>query len=466
MIRAQRQIVLTGYIGSGKTSIFNLICKTKQPALFGGCNSQTRQPFLKEAAYGSGFRVLDTPGYGLISEKLIHAVGVLNALSEGPVNQIFLVVKWERIELMQVYLKYMVVKFLRFKHLITVAVTHWDMADKETIKQNEEQVRKMIASYKLNSVIFLSKLDSGENVCAQIDTILDKSQAEKIELTEAEFYSNFDLIELKNDIEFELQDQTEEVNRNFRKIAKAIRQFIKEFDDNNPSMHEIMHYLALETKKIAEGLISDFEIKNNDKFSELFEYHSNPSLAYLIHFELKKALMIDIDEIVKLTQYKMKNNQEHFFNFIKACPFCGLIWLKVYGSCTTTTCGNFPTTDDSKFSKYKLTQKYTFNITEKGVTYTLNQENLLQSNPTTSKTYVDPSLKEKQKKLGCGKPIIWKEIPALSPQQLKELIDPGLMDYFANEVPNEELKKILMKAQKSIKDKVDQIKIENTVVKL
>lgn len=134
----------------------------------------------------------------------------------------------------------------------------------------------------------------------------------------------------------------------FKKIANGIIKFIKEFDGNNPSMHEIMHLLALETKKKAEELIEDFEIKNNDKFSKLFEYHSNVSLAYLIHFELKKALMMDIDKIVKLTQEKMKTDKHHPFNFIKACPHCGLVWLRVSGCDGITSCGDFPTTDDNK----------------------------------------------------------------------------------------------------------------------
>ncbi|CAD8192737.1 unnamed protein product [Paramecium octaurelia] len=453
----QRQIVLTGFTGCGKTTLFNLICKAKQPAAAGG-NSLTRQTFLKEAAYGKGFRVLDTPGYGSKQEKIIHAVGVLNALSEGPLRQILLVVKWERLDIIQDYLKSMVVKFRRYKHLLTVAVTHWDMAQKETIKQNQDQIIKLSQHFGINSVIFVSKFDSGEKVCAQIDSILDRSQAENVQLTETEFYTNFELIELKDNIELELEFSKEDVELIFKKKATCIREFIKKFDEKNPSMHEIMHSLTLETKRIAENLITDFERKNNDKFSKLFEYHSNPSLAYLVHFELKKALMLEIDSIIQLAQQKMKSDKNHCFNFIKACPHCGIIWLKVSGCDGKTTCGNFPDADDEIFNNYKTPQKYIFNITEKELNYSLNQ---VTYKPVQIGNYVKP-----QSGKGCGEIINWKEIPALTSNQLKELIDPGVMDYFAREIPKENIDKTLMKAQQSVKDKVETIKKSTKVIRL
>lgn len=66
-------------------------------------------------------------------------------------------------------------------------------------------------------------------------------------------------------------------------------------------MSEVMHCIALDTKKIAEKFITDFEIKNYHNFSELFEYHLYPHRAYFVHYELKKELMKEIRKIVLLT---------------------------------------------------------------------------------------------------------------------------------------------------------------------
>ena len=79
-----------------------------------------------------GFRVLDTPGFGSDTKKILHAVGVMNALSEGPVNGIFFVVRWERIAQMKSFIKILLAIFQRYIDLITIVVTHWDTADKKT----------------------------------------------------------------------------------------------------------------------------------------------------------------------------------------------------------------------------------------------------------------------------------------------------------------------------------------------
>lgn len=79
-----------------------------------------------------GFRVLDTPGFGSDTKKILHAVGVMNALSEGPVNGIFFVVKWERIASMKINIKILLAIFRRYIDIVTLVVTHWDTADIKT----------------------------------------------------------------------------------------------------------------------------------------------------------------------------------------------------------------------------------------------------------------------------------------------------------------------------------------------
>lgn len=75
---------------------------------------------------------------------------------------------------------------------------------------------------------------------------------------------------MQGELELSLECTKGEVIAKFRRIATVIKKFIEDFDGNNSSIHEIMHYLTLETKAVAENLISDFEIKNNAKFSQLY----------------------------------------------------------------------------------------------------------------------------------------------------------------------------------------------------
>lgn len=64
----------------------------------------------------------------------------------------------------------------------------------------------------------------------------------------------------------------------------------------------------------------------------------------------------------------MSGSLQHCFNFIRKCPNCGEVWLKVDGCSGRTFCGNFPKRDELNFVKSKVPRKYIFNFSEKNVT--------------------------------------------------------------------------------------------------
>ena len=55
---------------------------------------------ISESCEGAGFRILDTPGFGVVEDRLAHSIGVLAGLTEGPINRILIVVRYERIGMM------------------------------------------------------------------------------------------------------------------------------------------------------------------------------------------------------------------------------------------------------------------------------------------------------------------------------------------------------------------------------
>ncbi|CAK63694.1 unnamed protein product (macronuclear) [Paramecium tetraurelia] len=405
MDKKHKRVVLIGFIGCGKTTLFNKICNTDFKVKQGG-QSDTRQVFLKESCHGQGFRVLDTPGFGSSIKKIEHAVGVLNALTEGPLNQIFLVVKWERLGLMRKYIKDMVLIFMRYRNLVTIAVTHMDIAEKNTLEKDKLEFANAMKSFGLYSIVYFSIHDSKKQICFDIDKIILRTEQQKVDLTETEFYTHFDLIEYMEELEMNLEVAKGQIVANFNKISKVVVKFIQEFDVNDKKISTVMHYLALEVKRLAEKEISEFERKNNDIFSQLYEQCSDPVIAYLVDFALKKELMDQVDNIVKLTQLKILNDQEHFFHYIKACPNCGLIWLKVSGCEGATNCGNFPDVDEY-FNSYKETQKYKFDITEKGVKFQEmpNINNQEVSLKTQSTELLSKENNQSQKRQGCKAPI-------------------------------------------------------------
>ena len=72
--------------------------------------------------------VLDTPGFGSFDEEILtHTIGILAALTDGPINRILIVVKHEpRIDILLKDID----KILRFvkeyRTIISIIVTHKD----------------------------------------------------------------------------------------------------------------------------------------------------------------------------------------------------------------------------------------------------------------------------------------------------------------------------------------------------
>lgn len=63
-------------------------------------------------------------------------------------------------------------------------------------------------------------------------------------------------------------------------------------------MPEVMHALTVAIKNFADETISSFEKENNEKFSQLYEQCNDVNVAYLIHVELKKGMMEEVNALV------------------------------------------------------------------------------------------------------------------------------------------------------------------------
>ncbi|CAD8204869.1 unnamed protein product [Paramecium pentaurelia] len=508
-----RQVVLIGYIGHGKTTLFNKICQKKQPVQFGG-PSVTRESVLSQSAYGEGFNLIDTPGLGTDKDKLAHVICIATALTFGLIHQILIVVQLERLATMKERLRPMIQQqFKRFKDIITVVVTHWDKAE-EPEKRKQELI-DLIKGYNVKSMIFVSKETSGKDLCQMIDVTLQNcDQQGKI----SEIQSHFDIIDLTDDVIDQLNNAKGQVSVKFDKTAKAIKGFIKNFSDTDPTMPEVMHQLTLAIKDYADETILKFQKDNMDLFNDLYSRLEDDKLVYLIDAQLKQELIIQVNGLVSLAQEKMKISKQQCFNYIKQCPYCGEIWMKVYGCNEETFCGKLPENEDQHFKQSKIPRRFQFQFQESGVIYNdlqiqfsevdksdllYNQLEFFRSNnqdrqreqffemqrqsiynplenahpfeilkglisnrseqiqprpiqqrnmqprlipprhiPSVLKNnfqfiYQDHSIFERKGKIGCGKSFIWRELKPLSQEQLKELLDPGVLDYLAN-VVNEE----------------------------
>ena len=82
------------------------------------------------------------------------------------------------------------------------------------------------------------------------------------------------------------------------------------------------------------------------------------NIRYLHHIYLKKEIRLDLDSVIQEAQKKMKESNKHCFNWIKQCPYCGLVWIKVVGCDSETTCGNRVFCDYDELSEENSLNKY------------------------------------------------------------------------------------------------------------
>ena len=148
--------VLVGCVGTGKTTVFNLITNRKHETSDGG-KSVTRTVFSSPSGFGEKFSIMDTPGTLADEDKLAHAINLRMALIERPLSRIFLFIKFERHGAMVKNLEEQLFFLQEWKFLITVIVTHWD---KEVFPANiaeYEMVKKKLMDNNdiVNSFIFI-----------------------------------------------------------------------------------------------------------------------------------------------------------------------------------------------------------------------------------------------------------------------------------------------------------------------
>ncbi|CAD8170805.1 unnamed protein product [Paramecium octaurelia] len=507
------RVVLLGILGHGKTYLFNKITNATEPVTYGG-NSVTKQIVIGQAAHGE-FEVVDTPGFDAQEDKLLHAAGVIAALAQGEVNRILIVIKCERTDIMIKNIKKIIEPISRYKDLITFIVTYWDEQQRsiqqhyksqESQSKQELEAKQQIEAaikknYNISSVIFSSSQDDPIIITKQITNIILSSKFAKIHFSESEIFCKFDILSISQESELQLTNSILEIKKNFRNDSKLFLNFIETLKLDDKDLIEKLHFISLYIKSYANEYIEDFEKKYANYMNETYNT-DGVNIRYLYHIYLKKELQMDLEQVIKKAQAKMKQSQNHCFNWIKQCPYCGLVWIKVIGCDSETTCGNRVNNylddlligpqkqqsfkviknDDSihietihkEKDENKLISQQNLDICQilgdslkndpefkyisalnnvnKGLishvfgesrfkyyvenidevvqeTMIIEFKHLLRKAILLSNEHGKVEVKD-QKSLGCGRKIVWKDLPPLTGPLLQELLSSELLDYF------------------------------------
>ncbi|CAD8118442.1 unnamed protein product [Paramecium primaurelia] len=411
-------IILLGQIGSGNTTLQNKITQSNEKTFTGG-DSVTMNIFKKKSCFGSGFSVLDIPSYDSYSKNVNYYVSVLSALSEGPLNRLIIVVKFNQTRIIIEDVKKILRTFYNYCSLITVIITFWDLCEIGEKQENKRDIEKMLGQYKINSVLFFEKNDSSEIICQQIDQIIAKSESQNIILQEDHYLKNIYMNQEYDGEIFEiemLKDHYIAYYYNFYKQAIKLIQ-----DQTVPLGLQADYFSAL----------AQFALKTKQQF-----------IAFKIHFEMKNTLFKYYSGIVDKLNQKIYSGH-HFSNYIKKCNYCNQIWLKTSGCSSYTVCGQIddnhedhlikyespPLKFDCTYHKEKLEIKP--NETVRALIITLNEQNRqnLKTNEQNMQQfqYIQLGYKfAKVGRMGCKSKIDWRHMIPLTKDELNEVL--GILD--------------------------------------
>ncbi|CAD8170809.1 unnamed protein product [Paramecium octaurelia] len=355
------RVVLVGVIGSGKTAFFNNLTKNQEPVKHGGA-SVTKQVVVGQCIFGEQFEVIDTPGFEADEDKLLHAAGVIAALSIGDVNRILVITKFERDGVMMSALQQVIAPINRYRNMITIVVSHWDLS--ENIEQDQQRLAKKIKDkFNIGSILYYSKFNDPKIIALQVQKIAIESKLTTIKLQDTEIFSQFNLLSLNYECQNKLEIDKEQIIKQFRKTAQLFIKYItEEVNLDDPKAVDILHFISLEVKNIANKQVEQFEIQHGDWLNEFYDTNGI-NVSYLHHIYLKKEIKRDLEQVIKLAQDKMTKSKNHCFYCLKQCPYCKLIWIKVAGCDGETTCGNrVYTSSDSLLKNSSTKSRYKFEL--------------------------------------------------------------------------------------------------------
>jgi GTP-binding protein EngB required for normal cell division len=410
--------VLLGGVGTGKTSFLNKIANEKLLTASGG-KSLTKNVQVRNASYGNGFKVSDTPGTGAMDDKLKHAVALCATLTLHKVSGILICVKAGRHEEIKQNVEDQFIRVENYSDKIIVIITHFDTI-KEIDKPNSqfEEICVMMDDYfGIKSVIAVGKDADSEKLCQAIRIQLDGQEPIKLNYDSDDIVKNFDVIEKSN---FKMKQEGNQRKQKFEEKMVAV---IKSVEKNLKSMtttqekDELLHQVGVYVKREADNLA--------DQFSNDFSGIMDQIECYSAYMRFKRILKPAVKKVLGYLNENMSfdlSNKSDIRNQIRLCPYCGEVWIKVSGCDGTTTCGK-RALDTLEVEKDKPWLSFCFEYVGNMFTWTKN---------STKKSVKTVSYKENQKGKGCGKQIVWSEMPLLSEDQLKIIKEIGLTDYEAN----------------------------------
>ncbi|KAM3131514.1 hypothetical protein pb186bvf_016444 [Paramecium bursaria] len=359
----EKRCVLIGMLGVGKTTIFNIICGQDEKS-DSSMESNTKIIAQSQSQQGVGFLLLDTPGFGTYGEQVLnHSIGILAALTDGPVNRILIVIEYQcRLDVLKKEIEKIFQYVKEFRDIISIIITYKDQCKTSSENYFNEAQHVIRERYNIESVYF----SGNDTTCAELCSFIDQALVEQGKVLEFKD-SKFDHM-MKVYIDEVLQAGKVQFLEQFNEFYDTVKEYIQKFDQNQEDSDQKLNLLISFIKENAKKIQENFEKSYAPFMSELDQINKDPVKAYYYHTVLKHSIGDQVQELQNMVNQKMKYPEDHPFRQLRRCPHCGTIWLKVAGCNKDIFCGNrtFDFENDFLLLSYQQ-EKYIFQIIDKKV---------------------------------------------------------------------------------------------------
>ena len=272
--------VLTGYCGSGKTTLYNKLCNTARIA-GAGLESVTRDLAINTVAYGKNpMDLIDSPGNNSTVETYKHAYLLHACLTAKKINTIFVVMKYEnRFLEFQKILDNQLQFLQNYEKKIVVMISHWDHAN-DPAKEFKE-ICKAFEEYEVSNIICYSNQCDNDELADLMHSCASNMEAQEIEIPKKDFFMNFNILDQKRQIKKQFQNFSNTTKRLYEDFCSALKEngWLPTSEDGKD---ELLGLIIIQFREELNQILADFQKRRDGQFGLLCPFYKDGEGKYFI----------------------------------------------------------------------------------------------------------------------------------------------------------------------------------------